>query len=79
MKIISLENKKDGSSEVVINIKGPLDRGRTATIKLDEFPVKGSAEEAAGRLSEWLIALGKGIKKHNVKRMSLDKLTRYFN
>lgn len=94
MKIKSIKNERV-ESKIVINVVGSVDSktsveqdmtltkdqyGRwIATIALDDFPRKESPEEAAERLSQWLSALSKGIKKSTIKKMKLNQLTRHFH
>lgn len=45
-----------------------------ASIEFDEFPCKDTPEDAAQRLSEWLLALSKAVKGKNIKAFKIDEL-----
>ena len=90
MPVMELKSVNTSSKQVVINIAVQLHDGITldqdmvltqcpsgkwsATINLDNFPAKDTPEDAAERLSIWLYALSKGIRKSKVKKFNLKLL-----
>ena len=57
-------------------ILNKTENGWNASIEFDETPTKDTPEEAAQRLSEWLLVLSKAVKGKNIKPF---KVTEIFN
>lgn len=93
--ISTSDGKFTKEATVVINAYGNFDRstgleqdltltrdehGRwSATIALDDFPLKDTPEEAVERLSLWLKTLSKALNHKQVKRLNLGKILKSIN
>lgn len=79
----------DAKSEIKLSVTVAIGRDRdleqeltikkmssmwVAEIAMDEFPGQESPEDACNKLSEWLLALSRGVKGKNIKHLNIEKM-----